>query len=32
MTWFKRNKRIKWFKPEQYGEVEKYARIALKGD
>jgi tRNA dimethylallyltransferase len=32
MTWFKVNKRIKWFKPEQYGEVEKYARIALKGD
>jgi tRNA dimethylallyltransferase len=33
MTWFKRNKKIKWFRPEQFREIEKYARIALeKGD
>jgi tRNA dimethylallyltransferase len=23
MTWFKRNKNIKWFKPEQYKEIEQ---------
>ncbi len=29
-TWFKRNKEIKWFKPEEYEAIKKYARIALK--
>lgn len=24
MTWFKRNKKIKWFKPEEYRGIEKY--------
>ena len=32
MTWFKRNKKIKWFKPEELKEIEKYARMQLKGD
>lgn len=32
MTWFKRNKKIKWFKPEEYKAIESYARITLKGD
>lgn len=32
MTWFKRNKKIRWFAPSEYGGIEKYARIALKGD
>ena len=33
MTWFKRNKKIQWFKSEEYSDIEKYARIALeKGD
>ena len=26
MTWFKRNKEIKWFKPEKYKEIEKYLK------
>ena len=26
MTWFKRNKKIKWFKPERYKEIEKFVR------
>jgi tRNA dimethylallyltransferase len=30
MTWFKRNKRIQWFKPEDYKEIEKYARAMLR--
>lgn len=29
MTWFKRNKNIKWFKPEQYKEIEKYMKSQL---
>lgn len=29
MTWFKRNKKIKWFKPEEYREIEKYIRAML---
>lgn len=29
MTWFKRNKSIKWFEPSEYKEIEKYATIAL---
>ncbi|MDP3763120.1 MAG: tRNA (adenosine(37)-N6)-dimethylallyltransferase MiaA [bacterium] len=32
MTWFKRNKKIKWFKPEDLKEIEKYVRMALLGD
>lgn len=33
MTWFKRNENIKWFKPEDYSEIEKYVKMALeKGD
>jgi len=32
MTWFKRNKKIKWFKPDEYKAIERYVRIALKGD
>jgi len=30
-TWFKRNKKIKWFTPDEYGKIEKYVRIALLG-
>jgi tRNA dimethylallyltransferase len=30
MTYFKRNKKIKWFEPDEYSEIEKYVRIALK--
>jgi tRNA dimethylallyltransferase len=30
MTWFKRNKKIKWFKPDEYKEIEKYARAMLR--
>ena len=30
MTWFNRNKSIKWFKPEEYKEIEKYARVMLR--
>jgi tRNA dimethylallyltransferase len=30
MAWFKRNKKIKWFKPEEYKEIEKYAAKTLK--
>lgn len=29
MTWFKRNKSIKWFNPEDYVQIEKYARNML---
>lgn len=29
MTWFKRNKSIKWFNPEDYAQIEKYARNML---
>jgi tRNA dimethylallyltransferase len=32
MTWFKRNKQIKWFGPGDYKEIEEYVRVALKGD
>ena len=32
MTWFKRNKKIKWFKQNEYKHIEKYAKVALKGD
>ncbi len=32
MTWFKRNKKIKWFAPSEFRKIAKYARIALKGD
>ena len=40
MTWFKRNKRIKWFtlsavkglKLKKFKEIERYVRIALMGD
>lgn len=30
LTWFKRNKGIKWFKPEQTKEIEKYVRSMLR--
>jgi tRNA dimethylallyltransferase len=30
MTWFKRNKKIKWFKPQEYREIEKYLRTVLR--
>ncbi|MSR88010.1 MAG: tRNA (adenosine(37)-N6)-dimethylallyltransferase MiaA [Candidatus Zambryskibacteria bacterium] len=30
MTWFKRNKKIKWFKSEEYKEIEKYALNMLR--
>ena len=26
ITWFKRNKEIKWFRPEEYGEIEKHVK------
>jgi len=29
MSWFKRNQRIKWFKPTQYKEIEKYVKQKL---
>lgn len=29
MSWFKRNKKIKWFKPEAYKEIEKYIKSKL---
>ncbi|MEK7176942.1 MAG: tRNA (adenosine(37)-N6)-dimethylallyltransferase MiaA [Patescibacteria group bacterium] len=29
MTWFKRNKEIKWFKPEEYKKIEKFAKSRL---
>ncbi|MEK7227357.1 MAG: tRNA (adenosine(37)-N6)-dimethylallyltransferase MiaA [Patescibacteria group bacterium] len=40
MTWFKRNKKIEWFTPsaveglnqKEYKAIERYVRIALKGD
>ncbi|PIQ66390.1 MAG: hypothetical protein COV96_01715 [Candidatus Zambryskibacteria bacterium CG11_big_fil_rev_8_21_14_0_20_42_18] len=31
MTWFKRNKKIKWFGPNDFKGIEKYARMALLG-
>lgn len=30
-TWFKRNKQIKWFKPSEYKDIEKYVRMAREG-
>lgn len=30
MTWFRRNKKIKWFEPKEYKEIEKYARAMLR--
>lgn len=30
MTWFRYNKKIKWFKPEQYKDIEKYVGRAMK--
>jgi tRNA dimethylallyltransferase len=32
MTWFKRNKKIKWFKPSEFKNIAEYARMALLGD
>ncbi|MEX2010193.1 MAG: tRNA (adenosine(37)-N6)-dimethylallyltransferase MiaA [Parcubacteria group bacterium] len=32
MTWFKRNKSIKWFRPTEFNSIERYVRMALKGD
>ena len=32
MTWFKRNKKIKWFAPTEFKKITKYARMALLGD
>lgn len=29
-TWFRRNKRIKWFKPEEYKEIERYLAAKLR--
>lgn len=29
MTWFKRNKEIRWFQPEEYKKIEKYVRSQL---
>lgn len=29
MTWFKRNKKIRWFKPEEYKQIEKYLQSVL---
>ncbi len=29
ITWFKQNKRIKWFKPEEYRQIEKYLKGKL---
>jgi len=31
ITWFKRNKKIKWFRPENLREIDKYVRMALLG-
>lgn len=31
MTWFKRNKKIKWFKPDEYKKVKKYLKKNLGG-
>src|SRR3990167_11487831 len=31
MTWFKRNKKIKWFKPDEYRKIEKYVKAELGG-
>lgn len=32
MTWFKRNPKIKWFKPTEFKKIIEYARMALLGD
>jgi tRNA dimethylallyltransferase len=32
MTWFKRNKKIKWFKPDEFKKIAEYARMQLLGD
>lgn len=32
MTWFKRNKKIRWFKPNEFKNITEYARMALLGD
>ncbi|MHB0978108.1 MAG: tRNA (adenosine(37)-N6)-dimethylallyltransferase MiaA [Minisyncoccota bacterium] len=29
MTWFRRNKKIKWFAPNEYGKIEKWAKNML---
>ena len=29
MTWFKRNKEIRWFKPEEYKKIERFAKSRL---
>ena len=31
MTWFKRNKKIKWFKPDEYTKIEKYVQTKMSG-
>lgn len=31
MTWFKKNKEIEWFKPEEYRKIEKYVTQKLGG-
>ncbi len=31
MTWFKRNKKIKWFAPNEYKKIEKYSQTKLGG-
>ncbi|MBX4188977.1 tRNA (adenosine(37)-N6)-dimethylallyltransferase MiaA [Candidatus Parcubacteria bacterium] len=31
-VWFKRNKEIEWFEPNEFKEIAKYASISLKGD
>lgn len=30
MTWFKRNEKIKWYKPEDYKKIEKYVKVSLR--
>jgi len=32
MTWFKRNKKIKWFEPQEFKKITEYARMQLLGD
>jgi hypothetical protein len=32
MTWFKRNRKIKWFEPGEYEEINKYLKENLAGD
>src|SRR3989344_4241498 len=31
MTWFRRNKKIKWFKPAEFKKIVEYARMTLLG-